>query len=74
MEKISKISVCISFKLAIFTHHCNLRTKFYNEMYKSFENIHNLIISCFFNCHNSYSVFAEIYCLPLKLYITQVVT
>ena len=34
-----------TFKFAIFTHHCNLQTKFYNRMYKSFARIHNLIIS-----------------------------
>ena len=46
-RKFSKISLIIllTFKFAIFTLHCNLRTKFYNEMYKSFALIHNLIIS-----------------------------
>ena len=32
-------------KFAIFTRHCNLRTKFYNEMYTSFARIHK---SCLF--------------------------
>ena len=34
-ELLCKISLFISltFKFALFTHHCNLRTKFYNEMY-----------------------------------------
>ena len=32
-------------KCAISTHHCYLNTKFYNEMYRSFTTIHNLIIS-----------------------------
>ena len=42
-EKFSKISLFISltFKFAIFTHHCNLRTKFYNEMYKQLQSLHD---------------------------------
>ena len=61
-EKFDKIRLFISltFKFAIFTHHCNLRAKFYNEIYKSFARVHNLKIS-FYNCHKSKSehVFAE---------------
>ena len=42
--KLSNISLFISItlKFAILTHHCNLRSKFYNEIFKSFSRIHNL--------------------------------
>ena len=47
--KLSKMSIFISItlKFAILPHYCNLRTQFYNEIFKLFARIHNLKISSF---------------------------
>ena len=40
---IISLFILIKLKFAIFTRQCSFRTKFYNEIDKSFARIHNLI-------------------------------
>ena len=34
----------VRLKFAVFNHHCNFKTLFHNEMYRSFGTIHSIII------------------------------